>query len=578
MSDKLNKFENGVFTLFSLFLFLFYAYSAVIQPASTQYHRGVYVFFAYILVFLLYKSKNLFLRIVDYLIMIVSIIVVGYFILNFNSISYRTGAETPLDQWIAITGVLIGIEVARRVIGYTFVIIGIVMILYGVYGKYMPELFAHPGDTFAGLATTIFYKTDGVFGIMAEVIASYILLFVYFGSFLEISGAQKFFIDLPLALVGHKIGGPGKVAVIASGLFGSISGSAIANTVATGTFTIPLMKKAGFKPHVAAAIEPAASIGGMFMPPIMGAGGFIMAEMTGIPYSKIMLISLFPALMYYFSVFIIVHFYAKKENLVGEKSSHSVRDILKKEWHFAIPLLVLTILLILGFSASFSAILGIISTIVVSWFKKETRINISRFVEAIRKGTENSLTIGSLVGVIGIIISVFTFSGIFITFSDIMVKLSGGNLVLLIILIAIASLILGMGVPVTAAYLITVVVALPAFTELGVSPIATHMIIYWLSQDSNITPPVCVAAFAASTIAGANMWKTGFTSLMYAKFLYLAPFFFAYIPEFTLQGEPLSILIKFILITIITFLYSYLLSFYWWKPLKQKIKILFSRA
>ena len=239
--------------------------------------------------------------------------------MNFEVINYRTGAETDLDMAIAMVGVLIGIELARRVVGNVFVILGILMLLYGVYGYLAPDLISHAEATFPELCTSIFYKSDGVFGIMANVLATYVLLFVLFGAFLEKCWAQRFFIDFPLAAVGHKTGGPAKVSVIASGLFGSISGSAIANTVSTGAFTIPMMKKAGFKPHIAGGIEPAASIGGMFMPPIMGAGGSIMSELTGVPYSKIMLVALFPALMYFFSVFMMVHYYAKKEKIVGER-------------------------------------------------------------------------------------------------------------------------------------------------------------------------------------------------------------------------------------------------------------------
>ncbi|MEX1350185.1 MAG: TRAP transporter fused permease subunit, partial [Desulfobacterales bacterium] len=334
MYDKLNKAEKIIFDTLSVFLVLFYSYSAVLQPASTQYHRGIYVIITYVLAFMLYKSKHKLMRIVDYLLILLSIFSIGYWILNFEAINYRTGAETPFDMAVAVFGVLIGIELARRVVGTVFVVLGVLLLLYGVYGDYMPDLFAHAGDTFPALCTSIFYKSDGVFGIMANVLATYVILFVLFGAFLEKSGAQRFFIDYPLAAVGHRIGGPAKVSVIASGLFGSISGSAIANTVSTGAFTIPMMKKAGFRPHIAGGIEPAASISGMFMPPIMGAGGFIMAELTGVPYSRIMLVAIFPAIMYVFSVFVMVHYEAKKYNIKGEKSEHSAMEILKTQWYY----------------------------------------------------------------------------------------------------------------------------------------------------------------------------------------------------------------------------------------------------
>jgi TRAP transporter 4TM/12TM fusion protein len=454
------------------------------------------------------------------------------------------------------------------VVGIVFVFMGAILLLYGVYGAYMPDLVSHAGDTFPALCTSIFYKSDGVFGIMANVLATYVILFVLFGAFLEKCGAQKFFIDFPLAAVGHKIGGPGKVAVIASGLFGSISGSAIANTVSTGAFTIPMMKKAGFRPHIAGGIEPAASISGMFMPPIMGAGGFIMAELTGVPYSKIMLVAIFPALMYVFSVFMMVHFEAKIYNIKGEKSEHSPMEILKSEWYYTLPLIVITVFMLMGYSPGYSAILGMVTCIVISWFRKETRIGLKGFVEASRKGTMSSLKIGAVVGVIGIIIGVLTFSGLVLTFADIVIELANGKLWLTILLIALASLVLGMGVPVTAAYLITAVVAVPALTHLGVNELAAHMIVYWLSQDSNITPPVCIAAFAGATIAKANMWRTAFAAFKFAKFLYLGPFLFGYVPGFSLNGSATDIVKAFVLIIIGTYFYSWFLSGIWYYKLR----------
>jgi TRAP transporter 4TM/12TM fusion protein len=579
--DKLNKVEKIIFDVLSVILVLFYSYSAVLQPASTQYHRGIYVIITYVLAFLLYKSKHKLMRIVDYLLILLSIFTIGYWILNFEAINYRTGAETPFDMAVAVVGVLIGIELARRVVGTVFVVLGVLLLLYGVFGDYVPDLFAHAGDTFPGLCTSIFYKSDGVFGIMANVLATYVILFVLFGAFLEKSGAQRFFIDFPLAAVGHRVGGPAKVSVIASGLFGSISGSAIANTVSTGAFTIPMMKKAGFRPHIAGGIVPAASISGMFMPPIMGGGGFIMAELTGVAYSRIMLVAIFPAIMYVFSVFIMVHYEAKKYNIKGEKSEHSAMEILRTQWYYTMPLIVITILMLYGFSPGYSAILGIVTCLVISWFKTDTRITPKRFIEASRAGTENSLKIGATVGVIGIIIGVLTYSGLVLTFADIVIELASGavfggidfRLVATIFLIALASLVLGIGVPVTAAYLITAVVAVPALIHLGVNEIAAHMIVYWLSQDSNITPPVCIAAFAGATIAKANMWRTAFASFKFAKFLYLGPFLFGYVPGFSLNGSGWDIIKAFVLILFGTYAYSWILSGIWMKYFKKGSEI-----
>lgn len=626
MYDKLNRIEQIIFDVCSVILVVFYSWAAVVQPMATQYHRGVYVIITYILVFLLYKSKTKIFRIIDYLLILLSVISIGYWIVMFEAINYRTGAETTTDMIFAFMGVLIGIELARRVVGNVFVILGTAMLLYGVYGYAAPDLISHAGAPWPELMISIFYKSDGVFGIMANVLATYVILFVLFGAFLEKCGAQKFFIDWPLAAVGHKIGGPGKVSVIASGLFGSISGSAIANTVSTGMFTIPMMKKAGFKPHIAGGVEPAASIGGMFMPPIMGAGGFIMAELTGVPYSKIMLVAIFPALMYFFSVFCMVHYEAKKDNVVGERSEHSAGYIFKTQWFYTLPLISITILMLTGYSPGYSAIIGLVTCVFISWVGKDpnpmdltmafivsamflialinlaigdgssssgipqwvgliigiaaaiglyvkkpeqVKPGLSVFLAAAREGTENSLKIGATVGVIGIIIGVLTFSGLVLTFADIVIELAGGSLLLTILLVALASLVLGMGVPVTAAYLITAVVAVPALTHLGVNEIAAHMIVYWLSQDSNITPPVCIAAFAGATIAKANMWKTAFSAFKFAKFLYLGPLLFGYVPGFSLDGTPMDIVKAFIAIILGTWAYSWFLSGIWIKYLSN---------
>lgn len=247
-------------------------------------------------------------------------------------------------------------------------------------------------------------------------------------------------------------------------------------------------------------------------------------------------------------------------------------EILKKEWFYIMPLVIITIFMLTGYSPAYSAILGTVTCIAISWVRKDTRIGLKGFVEASRAGTENSLKIGATVGVIGIIIGVLTFSGLVLTFADIVIELAGGSLVMTILLIALASLVLGMGVPVTAAYLITAVVAVPALTHLGVNMLAAHMIVYWLSQDSNITPPVCIAAFAGATIAKANMWKTAFTSFKFAKFLYLGPFLFGYVPGFSLNGTYMDIVTSFVIIIIGTYAYSWLLSGIWLKPVINKFR------
>lgn len=467
---------------------------------------------------------------------------VVYWITQFESLNYRAGAENDLDAMVSVVGIILSLELCRRVLGWAMTLIGVGMLAYAYFGPHMPEVIAHRGFGVERLCTSLFLTTNGVFGVMANVLATYVILFIFFGAFLQKSGAGRFFIDLPMALAGKTAGGPAKVAVMASALFGSVSGSAIANTVSTGAFTIPLMKRAGFRPHVAGAIEPSASIGGMFMPPIMGAGGFLMAELTETPYAHIMAIAIIPALLYFFSVFMMIHFEAKKQKIEGLQQEDAPRwtTVLREQWYFALPLVIITVLMIMGKSPGYSAFWATLSCIAVSWVRKETRMGPREIWDAIQTGAVNTLIIGATIGVIGIIVGTISLTGIGLKFSDIIISLANGNLLAAVLLVALASLVLGMGVPVTAAYLITAVLAVPPLTEMGVVLIAAHMIVYWFSQDSNITPPVCVAAYAGAAIAGADPWKTGWTAFKFAKLLYVMPILFAFTPAIVFEGKAIK--------------------------------------
>ncbi len=586
---QLKRFWYFVTAALSVFMVAFYMWNAGVQPVATQYHKGIYVLVTFIMVFLAYpmtgRSRLDRPSVSDIVMALISTAVVGYWILEYENLNYRMGSETMLDTVVAVIGIAVSLEAARRVLGLSMTLAGGGFLAYLMWGNYLDDLpvlgsFAHDGFRFPRAMNFLFYNQDGIFGIMADVLVTYVILFIFFGSFLKASGASRFFIDLPLALAGKSVGGPAKVAVIASGFFGSVSGSAIANTVSTGAFTIPMMKKAGFKPHVAGAIEPAASIGGMFMPPIMGAGGFLMAEMTEIPYVQIMKMAVFPAVMYFLSVFVMVHFEAKRYGLYGtiEPGAPTAWQIIRKEWFLATPLVIIVGMMLMGRSAGFSAVVATVSCVVVSWFTPDHRMGPRQIVDAMIEGGRNTLIIGATVGVIGIIIGTISLSGIGLKFSDIIISLSGGFLPVAILLIGIASLVLGMGVPVTAAYLITAVLTVGSvsnmlavqhfgmsFQELShpvmgdMSPdayrallqqtaasaawvlIASHMIVYWFSQDSNITPPVCVAAYAGAAIAGSDPWQTGWTSFKFAKFLYVGPFLFAYSQGFLLHGGTMQI-------------------------------------
>ncbi len=587
----LNRFWAAVVATLSVGMAGFYIYTAGTLPAPVQWQRGIYVMLTYILILLLYPAipKRSRARpyverwldrlpdwlrallaphqgpsVIDLILIALTVTTVGYYIINFRELQFRAGAYNETDFVIATIGLVISLEIARRVLGWPMTIIGAAFILYLRFGYVLYDVpvlgaFAHRGRTAQRTATTLFFDQEGVFGVMANVLVSYVILFIFFGAFLRKSGASKFFIDLPLALAGRSTGGPAKVAVISSALFGSISGSPIANTVSTGTFTIPLMKKAGFRPHVAGAIEPSASIGGSFMPPVMGAGAFLMAELTNTPYPIIVAISIFPAILYFLSVLTMVHFEAKKHGLKGVDTGARALDIIRKEWYMATPLLVIVVLMMIGYSPGYAAFWSIMCCIALLAIAPENLADlrnpaalgggvlhalgrslvrlVRNILEAMQDGVRDTLVIGATVGVIGMIVGTIYATGIGQRFTNIIVSLSGGNLVIAIILIGLASLILGMGVPVTAAYLITAVLTVPALTDMGVALLAAHMIVYWFSQDSNITPPVCVAAYAGAAIAKADPWKTGWTAFKFAKLLYVMPFLFAFSPAILLLGE-----------------------------------------
>ncbi|WP_298402782.1 TRAP transporter permease [uncultured Chloroflexus sp.] len=592
----LGRFWGVVVALVAVGMAGFYIYTAGTLPAPVQWQRGIYVMLTYILVLLLYPAvgKKSVLQpalgrvadrlpgrlrtivmprggptIVDLILIGVVVVVVGYFIVNYPALQRRAGAYTQTDFTVSVIGLIVSLEIARRVLGWSMTLIGLFFILYLRFGFVLYDIpildtFAHRGQPWQRVATVLFLDQEGVFGVMANVLVSYVIIFIFFGAFLNKAGASRFFIDLPLALAGRSTGGPAKVAVISSALFGSISGSAIANTVSTGTFTIPLMKRAGFRPHVAGAIEPSASIGGAFMPPVMGAGAFLMSELTNTPYSVIVAISIVPAILYFLSVLTMVHFEAKKFGLSGIHTEQTAWQILRNEWYLSLPLLVVIFMLASGYSPGYAAFWSILSCIplmymlpenvadlknpaaqggtVLHAFARSTVRVMKTINEAIQKGVRDSLVIGATVGVIGMIVGTIYATGVGQRFANIIVSLSGGDVLAAVILIGLASLLLGMGVPVTAAYLITAVIAVPALTSLGVALLAAHMIVYWFSQDSNITPPVCVAAYAGAAIAGADPWKTGWTSFKFAKLLYVMPILFAFTPEILMigsSGQPL---------------------------------------
>lgn len=534
--SELKGVSQWIFGVSAVFFVAVYIYSAGFGSAAEQYHLGLYLLFTFSLIGILYKfrqnSPAFRPSIFDIILVVLSIVSIGYWIIEYPDLANRAGAYTGVDIVMGGIGLLISFEVSRRTVGWGLPIIAVVGVLYGLFGRYMPDAISHQGFSFRRMIEHCYFSQAGVFGIMANVMATYVILFIFFGAFLEKSGVGQFFIDLPMSLTGRSVGGAAKVSVVTSGFFGSVAGSAIANTVTTGAFTIPLMKRTGFRPHIAGAVEASASVGGQFLPPVMGAGAFLIAERTGIPYSRIALLSVVPAVLYFLSVWVMVHFEAKKQGLepIPADEIPKLSRLLRTRWFYLLPLLTLIGSLMLGYSAYKAAFYSILVTIVVSYFRPETRLTPRRILEAMVTGAKNSLAIGGAVGTIGIIVGVIDLTSLGRIFPDLVLAVAGDNRAIAVLLLALASLVLGMGIPVTAAYLITSELAVPILTtpEMGISIIAAHLIIFWLSQDSNITPPVALGAYAGAAIARADPWKTGWACFKFAKLLYIMPLLFAY--------------------------------------------------
>jgi TRAP transporter 4TM/12TM fusion protein len=456
-----------------------------------------------------------------------------YLILFEEALHNRNEVPVLADLIFAGIAIILAIELARRTSGYVIPALALVFLSYVLWwGRHVEGIFSFRGMNLSRVLYRMFFTDEGLFGMIASISSTYVFMFILFAAFLLKSGGGDFIIKLSQSLTRKIAAGPGIVAVLASGLMGTISGSAVANTVSTGSITIPMMKKAGFDARFAAAVETASSTGGQLMPPIMGAGAFIMAQWTQIPYATIIGVALLPAILYFASVAFYVVLEARRKGIHKTQRQavkpESPSKILKEGIPFVIPILLLVIMLAAGFTPTYTAGFAILAVVVSSWISKHNRMSLKDIVDALATGTINMIPTGILLITAGIIIGTINMTGISITFSQLVVEWSGANLLLAILLVTGASLLLGMGLPVTAAYIMIAILTVPALTSMGVSLLAAHMIIFWLSQDSNVTPPVCLAAFAASSISGSRPMATGFTSWKLAKGLYIMPLLFAY--------------------------------------------------
>jgi TRAP transporter 4TM/12TM fusion protein len=540
---------------------LYYVWAATIGVVSLQYFRGVAILYSLVIPMLLYKgwkgARDTRPSILDLVLAIGATVSVVYWMVEHEAMAYRAGAFTNLDVWMGAVATIVAIEAARRVLGFDMALCAIVPILYALLGNYLPYVIGHRGYSLRRIIEYIYLTSDGIFGIMAEVLAEFILPFVAFGAFLEAAGVAKFFVDISLAALGRIAGGPAQASVVSSALMGTISGSPIAETVTKGPITIPLMKRAGFPPHIAAAVEAAASTGAAIMPPVMGAGAFVMSEMTGIRYVDIIKVAAIPGILYFVSVGVMIYFESKKLGLRGLAAEElpSARAVWASGWYLLLPVLVLIAALVSGYSPQFAALYGMLSTILVSWLRKETRMGAPQIWRALVTTGKNSLFVAALAGAIGILIGVLSLTGIVIRFPYLLVDLAGQSILLTVALIAVATFVLGLPLPITATYLVVAVVAVPALLKLGVPLIAAHLLIFWLSLDSNITPPVAMGPFAAAAIAQADPMKTGWCCFRFAKIIYVMPLLFAY-THILLTGTAMENLTAIFSATLGTVLFS----------------------
>lgn len=531
------------FNLTAIGFSLFYLYTSGFGLVSTESNRGIYLMLTSVLVFLLYPASRLSPvhrpSVFDLVLIALTVVSIGYWIDQYVSYAmFRVSSPNRTDLVMGAIAIVLMLETSRRVLGPIISILAVIFLCQLYFGQYLPGRLAHPGMSVERIIEFTYSTQEALFGVVTATFATFVFPFMIFGAFLERSGAGTFFMDLGTAVAGKWRGGPAKVAVLTSALFGSISGSSVANVVTTGSFTIPLMKRTGFKPHHAGAIEAIASTGGQFMPPVMGAGVFILATLTETSYLHIALINVIPALIFFLFLLFMVDLEAVGLGLKGlpEDEIPSVRKVLAGGWHFFLPLVTVIGLLFMGYSAEFCAFWGTVSAAVLSWRHKATRMGLTDIGQALAGGATSNTSAGAAIGTLGVIIGGIVLAGLGLKFSAVLIDFSGGNLLLALVLVTIVSIIIGMGSSTTGSYIILSVVAAPALIQLGVPTVAAHLAVFYAACLSNITPPVCVSAFAGAAIAGAPPMKTGFAALKFGATLVLMPFTFVYVPEVLLEG------------------------------------------
>ncbi|MFS0887202.1 TRAP transporter permease [Peribacillus frigoritolerans] len=532
----------GHIAFFGLLAFsLFQLYTAIFGVFTAQIQRTIHLGFALSLIFLLFpanrkkREKGKFqIAWYDIILALLSIGVGAYWPLFFEDIVMNVGRLGALDFAVGLMAILLVLEATRRAVGIPIMVIALLFIFYGIFGQYMPGFLAHRGLTLERLVQTMFFSTEGILGTPLAVSSTFIFLFLLFGSFLVRTGVGQYFNDLATAIAGRRIGGPAKVAIFSSALQGTISGSSVANVVTSGSFTIPMMKNLGYKKEFAGAVEAAASTGGQLMPPIMGAAAFLMVEFigNGITYWDIAKAAAIPAILYFSGIWIMTHFEAKRLGLRGltKEEIPSKKEVFRK-FYLLIPILSIILLLMLNITVTHAALYSIAISVLVGFINKDVRMKFIDIIYALVDGARTALAVAAATAAAGIIVGIVTKTGLGLKLANGLIDLSGGYLIPTLMLTMVAAIILGMGSPTTANYVITSTIAAPAIILLGVPDLSAHLFVFYFGIIADITPPVALAAFAAAGVAGGEPIKTGIQSSKLAIAAFIIPYIFVLSPQ-----------------------------------------------
>lgn len=524
--DRKNGLLSKYTQVMAILMSIFHLYTAGTIPFDVYVQRSVHLMFVFSIIFLLHPWCKRKISRIDIILTVLGMLSCIYIFVNYTSISIQSGLSIGIQYWIGILCVLLILEACRRAIGIALPILAVFFILYARFGGFIPGIWGHRGLGIERIFGYLYLTSDGIWSIPLGVSATTVVMFVIFGQFLSEAGVGEFFMEFSQAIAGRMVGGRAQVAVISSALFGTISGSSTANVATTGSFTIPMMKSSGYKPEFAGAVEAVASTGGQIMPPVMGAGAFIMAEMLGMRYFAICKAAAIPAILYFSSVFLCVRFRSLLMGFKKEKSSIHFKKVLLKNGYLVLPLIVIVYYIIQGFSPMRAAFYGVISTVVISFVNQEIRKNPKVFLKALEYGAKNTIGVAIACACAGIVLGIVSMTGLGIKMTTVILAMSGGNIFYALLLAMVGSIILGMGLPTAVAYIIAAIVSCPALIELGVLPLAAHMFVFYFAILGTITPPVCLSVYVASGIAQSNWLKTAYYAMMMALPGFIIPYVF----------------------------------------------------